>query len=249
MTGAPIATPQEHYQRLLARHYLWMMGDFEARVAAERARLERLVAPATGERRMAVDLGCGPGYQAIALADLGYAVHAVDTSPHLLDELSARIGGRAIVPVLGDISQIETLCPGPWHLVTCMGDTLTHLPSADHVRALFSTLAVRLEHPGAVVLSWRDLSQPLQGIDRIIPVRADDSTVMTCFLEYLPDRVLVHDVVTRRTETGWSTEKSVYPKLRLAHADVVSSLTKAGFRVTHDERTPMSTIAAMVRTE
>ena len=243
MTAEPIATPQQHYERLLAQHYLWMMGDFDSRVAAERARLARLVSPA-GERRVAVDLGCGPGYQAIALAELGYTVYAVDTSPRLLDELSARIGGRAIVPVLGDIRQIDTLCPGRWHVATCMGDTLTHLPSPADVRALFRKLAAQLEPTGAVVLSWRDLSLPREGLDRIIPVRADDAAIMTCFLEYLPDRVLVHDVVSRRTDGGWTTAKGVYPKLRLAHADVASWLREAGFRVTHDERAPLSTLGA-----
>jgi SAM-dependent methyltransferase len=240
-----VATPKDHYEQLLAEHYVWMMGDFAVGIAAQRALLERIVPPAHTEQPVAVDLGSGPGYQAIALADMGYRVFAVDTSSRLLGELSARMGRRAIVPILGDLSHVDALCPGTWRVVTCMGDTLTHLPSRDAVRSLFALLARRVEPRGTVVLTWRDMSAPLEGLDRIIPVRADDLAVMTCFLEYLPDRVLVHDVISRRTSRGWVTAKSVYPKVRLAHTDVSLWLEEAGFRVTHDERAPMSMVAAV----
>jgi len=52
---------------------------------------------------------------------------------------------------------------------------------------------------------------------------------MTCFLEYTsPTTVQVHDLVYTRNSTGWTLEKSSYPKLRLSPAQVAAELTAAG---------------------
>jgi len=77
----------KHYENLLARHYSWMVGTaFDAKVAEQQALLEELGVHGEG---LAIDLGCGPGYQAVALARLGYApVRAMDSSEALLNELA-----------------------------------------------------------------------------------------------------------------------------------------------------------------
>src|SRR5215472_3420406 len=80
----------EHYDRLLAAHYTWMLGGDIAAVAKDQATLLReLGVRARGDGALAVDLGCGPGPQSLALAELGFSpVLAVDSSRALLDELS-----------------------------------------------------------------------------------------------------------------------------------------------------------------
>src|SRR5262249_25621880 len=65
----------EHYEHLLADYYTRMFGDFDSKVAEQQALLEQL---GIGRRRggRAVDLGCGSGFQSLALARLGYRVLA-----------------------------------------------------------------------------------------------------------------------------------------------------------------------------
>src|ERR1700756_1302802 len=86
----------KHYEQLLAEHYVWMFGvPFEHKVAEQKSLLERIVSsiPSALQRGAAIDLGSGPGFQTIALAELGYApVIAVDTSDELLTELRAHSG-------------------------------------------------------------------------------------------------------------------------------------------------------------
>jgi len=55
--------------------------------------------------------------------------------------------------------------------------------------------------------------------------------------EYLPEVVRVHDLLYRRTPDGWRLEKSWYPKLRLAQADIASWLAEAGFALAHASST------------
>ena len=236
-------TVAEHYDALLAEHYVWMMGDFDTKVSDERQALASKIASGAGRR--AVDLGCGPGYQALALADLGYEVLAIDASARLIDELDARRGERAIRAVVGDLRRLGTWVAAPVDVVTCMGDTLTHLASEQDVRDLFAAVAAVLSPGGTFVLSWRDMSQPLEGLDRIIPVRADEHAVMTCFLEYFPGRVRVHDVISLRTAEGFATKKSAYEKLRLAERDIAGWLADAGLSGVTRATGRMTTLSAI----
>jgi SAM-dependent methyltransferase len=233
---AAMPTVQDHYRNLLAHRYSWMFGlSFDAKVAEQRAILEPLLGDAP--RGPAVDLGCGPGFQSLALAQLGFSpVIAIDTSAELLTELEAGLRDHAHPNV--ETHNADMLClanyvrPASASVIVCMGDTLTHLPSLDAARQLFRSIAASLAPGGLCILTWRDLTHELTGSDRFIPVHADENSVMTCFLEYTsPTTVQVHDLIYNRSPTrpsDWTLEKSSYPRLRLAPTQVAAELTAAG---------------------
>src|SRR5690606_20914581 len=181
-----VASVADHYDRLLAEHYTWMSGDFAEKVSEQRALLSSLGLPRSGSRR-ALDLGSGPGFQSIALAEIGYEVTALDTSRKLLAELTDRKGSLPIAAVEADIAAgLPMIEPGV-EVALCMGDTLTHLSSKDDVLRLFTEVHRLLAPGGRFVLGFRDLTAELRGTDRFIPVRSDSHRIMTCFLEYEPE--------------------------------------------------------------
>jgi 2-polyprenyl-3-methyl-5-hydroxy-6-metoxy-1,4-benzoquinol methylase len=122
-----MATVREHYDALLAEHYSRMFGDFETKVAEQRALLERLGVGAPAPGTLAVDLGCGSGFQSVALARLGYRVLAIDFSRRLLDELTDRTRGLPVEALAGDIRDVARLVSSSIEVAVCMGDTLAHL--------------------------------------------------------------------------------------------------------------------------
>lgn len=91
MTSAAV-----HYDQLLAAQYTWMLGGDIGGLAAEQETLLRRLGVRPGpDGGLAVDLGCGPGQQSLALARIGFAsVVAVDTSKDLLDELALHARGE-----------------------------------------------------------------------------------------------------------------------------------------------------------
>jgi SAM-dependent methyltransferase len=230
----------KHYEQLLAEYYVWMFGvPFEQKVAEQKALLDQVVGTLPTARRSgtAVDLGSGPGFQSIALAELGYSpVIAVDSSRELLRELQARRRSYEIEIREADITQLDSVAlPESASVMVCMGDTLTHLPSKEPVQKLFTDVFQRLAPGGGFVLSYRDLTGEVAGTDRFLPVQADDTRIMTCFLEYkTSDAVTVHDLVYVRGEGGWKLNKSSYEKLRLGSGWVTDALRKAGFTVTQE---------------
>ncbi len=221
----------DHYERLLAEHYSWMFGVAPPVKAAEQLELLKRLRIASGE--LAVDLGAGSGFQSMALADLGFTrVLAIDTSARLLRELRSNCGNRPVTAIEDDMLHIrQHASPESADAVVCMGDTLTHLPRRELVPTLFSEVSGALRQGGRFVLTWRDLSSELQGVDRFIPVRSTTDKIMTCFLEYRPDTVVVHDLVHTREDGSWKLAKSCYPKLRLAVDDVRREVTQAGLDV------------------
>jgi len=226
-----MTTVREHYDALLAEHYSRMFGDFETKAAEQRALLERLGVKAPRPGALAVDLGCGSGFQSIALARLGYRVLAVDFSRRLLDELTDRARGLAVDAIAGDIRDVARLVPQGVELAVCMGDTLAHLEREADIDRVVQGVATRLVAGGRLVLSFRDLSGELRDLDRAIPVGAWDDLVMTCFLEYEASTVKVHDLIWVRQPDGWRLRKGMYRKLRLAPARVAARLSAAGFAV------------------
>jgi SAM-dependent methyltransferase len=230
-----MSTVNEHYENLLSQHYTWMFGtSFEERVNDQKAFLSRTLEslPSPIQRGLAVDLGSGPGFQTIALAELGFSpVVAIDTSAELLDELRSHADSLPVRTEKADLRDLPVIVQSEQAtVIVCMGDTLTHLPEKSDVSALFGSVFDRLRKGGVFVITYRDLTKELFGTDRFIPVRSDESKIMTCFLEFEnAESVVVHDLVHMRQDSGWSLNKSSYRKLRLGIEWVRDELSKAGF--------------------
>jgi SAM-dependent methyltransferase len=236
-----MSTVNEHYKSLLSQHYTWMFGaSFEERVKDQKSFLSRTLEslPNPTQRGLAVDLGCGPGFQTIALAELGFSpVVAIDTSAELLDELRSHVNGLPVRPEKADLRNLPAIVPtGQATVIVCMGDTLTHLANTTDVSSLFGSAFDRLHKGGVFVITYRDLTTELFGTDRFIPVRSDENKIMTCFLEFEnQDSVVVHDLVYSRQDSGWSLNKSSYRKLRLGIAWIREELSRAGFDVLSED--------------
>jgi len=220
----------EHYASHLAPIYLWMAGGAEAALHAGAAEIEQLNLPLTGGACV-LDLGAGFGMHAIPLARKGARVTAIDTSAELLRALEQLAGNLPIRAVEDDLLAFPSHLTEPPAAILCMGDTITHLPDRGAVESLIARAAAALLPGGVVVVSLRDYSVPLLEDRRFIPVRSDDNRILTCFLEYEPEAVVVHDILHERAAEGWQTRVSHYRKLRLSPEQLTASFESSGFSV------------------
>jgi SAM-dependent methyltransferase len=229
-----MATVREHYDGHLGPVYGWMIGDFDVATAAARAELRDAALP-QGAGRVAIDLGAGPGAHAIALAEAGYAVTAIDTCATLLNGLRARAGRYVIRCVDDDLLRMRYHVQGVADVIVCMGDTLTHLPSQQSVEQLFEAIAGTLRPGGMFMATFRDYqSRTMEGVERFIPVRQDSDRMLTCFIEYHQKTVTIHDLLYERTDAGWMLHVSSYSKLRLAPESARATLARLGLIATLD---------------
>jgi SAM-dependent methyltransferase len=221
---------KDHYDNFLGNIYSWMTGDFASAQAVQQSFFSTNGIVANGSK-LAIDLGAGHGLQTISLAKLGFDVHAVDFNHQLLEELQAKAFGLPVSifedDLLNHLEHTQVMAA----VIVCMGDTLTHLESIEQVETFTQLAHKKLQHEGKLVLSFRDLTRKLAGEQRFIPVRSDENRILTCFLEYFPERVMVHDIVHERLDGSWQQRISAYSKLRLDEAVVTALLERRGFRI------------------
>lgn len=225
-----MTTVTEHYATHLAPIYVWMAGGAETALRAGAAEIEALQVPFV-YGAVVVDLGAGFGMHSIPLARRGARVTAIDTSAELLSTLAELGDGLPIEVINDDLLAFQSHVTEAPSAILCMGDTITHLPEISAVESLIESAAAALSPGGVFVVSFRDYSVPLVADQRFIHVRSDDSRILTCFLEYEPEAVVVHDILHERTTNGWQTRGSHYRKLRLAPERLIASLRSRGLDV------------------
>jgi hypothetical protein len=223
-----MATVAEHYAKHLAPIYLWMAGGADAAFAAGEADLREL----RGSPGLAIDLGAGFGMHAIPLGRVGFQVLAIDSSELLLRELRSLCSGLPVEAHCADLLKFPSYLTAGQQavLIVCMGDTLTHLPNLDAVQTLANQVATFLAPFGRFVATFRDYTRLPAAEARFIPVRSDDSRILTCFLEEHPNFVQVHDILHERASGAWVTTVSSYRKLRLEPSQACDLFAAAGLK-------------------
>ena len=222
-------TAKEHYDQHLGNFYSWMAGDFELQKSEfKKFLIENSVQP--GYTGIAIDLGAGHGIQSIPLAALGFKVIAVDFNEQLLTELASNAKNYDVILIHDDIRKVRQFTDSA-ELVLCCGDTLSHLDSKGEVENLIADISKTLQPNGRLILSFRDYSTALSGTDRFIPVKSDNTRILTCVLDYETDHVTVTDLLHEKTAMGWQQKLSAYKKLRLITGEILDLLSVNGLAV------------------
>lgn len=227
-------TVKDHYDFHLGNFYSWMVGDFAARQLEQQAYFsQRGITPTSN--KLAIDLGAGHGLQTIALATLGYRVMAVDFNKQLLSELSSRIENFDVEIIEEDFLLFLKNLKKQAALIVCMGDTITHLANTSNISELIREIERILEPGGKIVFSFRDLSNEMKEEKRFIQVKSDETRILTCFLEYFSDHVMVHDILYEKQNKGWVQKVSAYPKLRINEKIITNLLNDNSLKIVKSE--------------
>lgn len=239
---------KDHYENHLSNFYSWMTGDFGLKCNEFKSFLvKNSVYP--NSTKVAIDLGAGHGIQSIPMAELGFEVTAVDFSQNLLKELEINSNGMSITLVNDDIRNVKRFDNKP-ELIVCCGDTLTHLDSSLEIRTLILHCIDLLGRGGKLILSFRDYSIELKGNNRIIPVKSDDSKILTCVLDYEEDFVMVTDLLYEKSNELWQPKMSSYKKVRISENHIAEILTENGMTITfHGQVSRLTTIIAIKEPE
>lgn len=222
---------KEHYDKLLGSVYSWMIGDFQTLVNRQKEEFVKAGIVATPSS-LALDLGAGNGVQSIALSDLGFNVTAIDFNRQLIDELKANAAGRDIQVIEDDLLIGPRLKPSP-SLIVCCGDTIGHLSGFDKLNELIAGSYSALVQGGKLYLSFRDYSRELEGVDRFIPVKQDETRIFTCFLEFFEGTVGVTDILLHKVDGKWEHKIRSYFKLRTTVDMVENAIRSVGFNIVY----------------
>jgi len=197
-----------------------------------------------------LDLGAGAGYHARVLASRGFNVVAVDTSDVLLKELGEVCAGLSVTAIQADLLDESKYAErGPFMLVLCVGDTLTHLPSMKEVDRLVRSAARLLLPGGALLLQFREQERELTPQESVITMRSERDRIMQCVLHFEKERVWVTDAVHEWNGQAWITTKSTYPKLRLSTDEILEIATSAGLNIRFNETLFRQRVLVLTRSD
>jgi glycine/sarcosine N-methyltransferase len=98
-----------------------------------------------------LDLACGTGTIAVALASRGHRVLGIDLDAAMIERARSKAGGLPVVFKSGDmLGRIEPAAG--YDAVLCLGNSLVHLASEDRVASLLTACRRRLVSGGLLLL-------------------------------------------------------------------------------------------------
>lgn len=141
-----------------------------------------------------LDVACGTGRHALAFAELGYDVTATDLNEELLAVGRAAAGDRVRF-VQGDMRELE-VPGGPFHVVTCLFDSIGYAQENDGVVAALASLRRHVTRDGRVVVEFLHAPALARGADarRVRTFSLSDGRELTRVSETTleAERMLMH---------------------------------------------------------
>lgn len=113
--------------------------------------LERLLGMHPVEGRILLELACGTGTIAIAMAEAGWRVYGVDASAQMLEEARAKAQAHGVQVVWSQQDMRQVVLPEQVHLVTCLYDSMNYMLTDQDLLAAFRSTFNALQ-PGGLFL-------------------------------------------------------------------------------------------------
>ena len=124
-------------------------SGYDDRPRGDEADAARLLAELAGEGR-ALEFAIGTGRIALPLIERGVAVHGIELSPHMVEQLRAKQGGAEVPVTPGDMA--HTQVAGTFSLVYLVYNTIFNLLTQDDQVACFENAARHLGEGGAFLV-------------------------------------------------------------------------------------------------
>jgi glycine/sarcosine N-methyltransferase len=209
--------------------------DWPGRLAAELPFIEATLKEQGAHH--VLDVACGTGMHAIALADRGYGVVGADVSEGMIER------ARANAATAGVTVRFETAGFGElgervgtgFDALLCLGNSLPHLLTPADLHAALTQFAGCLLPRGLLLIQNRNFDAVLAGHDRWMEPQShregEQEWLFLRFYDFEQDGTLTFNLVTlQREERGrWDQRTTATRLWPLRRDDVAEAMGVAGF--------------------
>lgn len=231
------------YDAVADDYHLWYR-DWESTLEREGLQMRRWLRD-RGEVTHVLDASCGPGTQAIALAQLGYKVTAADPSEGLLNRARRHAEeydvSKQIEFLQASFLDLPDRVSNNFDAILTKGNAIPHLITDEEIERALKIFYKLLRPGGTVIIGMQDFEPFLEDRPRFIPGRVHDADSVMMNLQVItfdiwdwddgpPLTVTVNSFfVTGRGEKYRATKRPVkYRALTTTEVQVV--LLEAGFK-------------------
>lgn len=179
----------------------------------------------------ALDAGCGTGFHALLLSQLGVKVTAVDISTEMLlrTAMHAKELDLHIELIESSFQNLDRKLNRTFDAVFSLGNSLAHLLSDKDIHSALANFAKVLNPQGILFLQNLNYDRILNSRERVQSVKESDGKTFVRFYDFHKKDVLFN-IVTTEQFNGSVRQHLKTVRLRPLLADeLVSFLQKAGF--------------------
>jgi SAM-dependent methyltransferase len=180
-----------------------------------------------------LDLACGTGQVAIALAKQGLAITGLDQSPEMI-QLAARAADRGGVSVNWQIANMtDFTAERTFDLCTCFYDAVNYLPSLEALGGFLNCSIDALRPGGWLAFDINTTRKLSEHWNDSVIIAADDRDRFLVYRSWYDDRSdsspLQLTGFERRADGAWDRFDEEHVEYSFGIADVARALQKAGF--------------------
>ena len=206
--------------------------EWEGRLAYELPFLTTLLEAHRVQR--VLDVACGTGQHAIALAQRGYQVVGADLSAAMVARAKDNAVCQAaevtfVVAGLGDLSALGMT----FGAALCLGNSLPHLLSESAVAGALADLSAVLRPGGLLVIQNRNFDRMWAVRERFMSPQstrdAEGEWLFLRFYDFGKETVTFNMLRLRRTDDGWVQDVDSTELRPIFGHDLARALAAAGF--------------------
>lgn len=195
--------------------------------------LQQLLERHPVQGRVMLELACGTGTVAIAMARAGWRVYGVDGSAEMLAQARAKVGEGEEAPIWSQQDMRYFLLPERLSLVTCLYDSLNYMLTSEDLLAVFRRV-FRALLPGGLFLFDMNTAWALAELwddETFVVDREDLTVILQC--KYDPQRQRETVMVTCFQRVNELYRKIVECHTEQAYPDeqIATLLADAGFQL------------------
>lgn len=209
--------------------------NWRERLAYELPFIEQQLTAANARR--VLDVACGTGMHAIALAQRGYDVAGADLSAGMIErarENAAAADSEARFVVAGFGELVEKV-GGGFDALLCLGNSLPHVLTVEALHATLADFAAVLRPGGLLLIQNRNFDAVMANRARWMEPQAhregSREWLFIRFYDFNPDGTLTFNVLTLRRDNGgkWTQQIEATTLRPWLHDELRSAIAASGF--------------------
>lgn len=220
---------------------LWdtLSGDYdrfvnwEQRLAREMPFLDKLLSE-HGARRV-LDVACGTGHHAIALAKRGYDAVGTDINAGMVRRArqNAEAAGAAVSFVQASFGELRETVGGPFDALLCLGNSLPSLLSQEALGAALADMAQALAPGGLMVIQDLNYDHIWPRRERFMPLvthrQGEEEWLFWRVLDFHEQTLTFNMIIFRKQSQKWAYDVQSTELRPIFKDELEKHLVGAGF--------------------